>query len=573
MSGTSSSGPGAIRVAPGELELNADRGPDERGELTFTNVADRPIQIGSHIHLPDVNGGLEFDRAAAQGFRLDIPAGTSVRFEPGVSRTVGIVALRGRRRVPGLQLRTDMGDPIMTKISREDYAALYGPTAGDQIRLGDTDLWIEIERDLTFGGEESVFGGGKSIRESMNQSLASSAEGALDTVITNAIILDHWGIVRADVGISGGRIVGIGRCGNPDIADGVDPALVIGPGTDVISGEGKILTAGGFDSHVHFLSPSQITEALAAGLTTLGGGGTGPSEGSKATTVTPGAWHLKQLHRSLDAFPVNLLILGKGNTVSEAAFEEQALAGAGGYKIHEDWGSTPAAVDAALTGAERWGLQVALHSDSLNEAGFVASTIAAFKNRSISAFHVEGAGGGHAPDILTIAGLPNVLPGSTNPTLPHTVNTVAEHLDMLMVCHHLNPAVAEDLAFAESRIRATTIAAEDHLHDLGAISITSSDAQAMGRIGEVITRTWQVAHLMKQVRGALSGGLPADNFRARRYVAKYTINPADRARRRSRDRLGGGRQAGRPGAVGSEVLRGQPERGDQGRRHRRRRAR
>jgi urease subunit alpha len=414
----------------------------------------------------------------------------------------------------------------VSRISREDYAALYGPTAGDQIRLGDTDLWIEIEQDLTFGGEESVFGGGKSIRESMNQSLASSAEGALDTVITNAVILDHWGIVRADVGISGGRIVGIGRSGNPDIADGVHPALVIGPGTDVISGEGKILTAGGFDSHVHFLSPSQIVEALAAGLTTLGGGGTGPSEGSKATTVTPGAWHLKQLHRSLDSFPVNLLILGKGNTVAETAFEEQALAGAGGYKVHEDWGSTPAAIDAALTGAERWGLQVALHSDSLNEAGFVASTIAAFRGRSISAFHVEGAGGGHAPDILTIAGLPNVLPGSTNPTLPHTVNTVAEHLDMLMVCHHLNPAVPEDLAFAESRIRATTIAAEDHLHDLGAISITSSDAQAMGRIGEVITRTWQVAHLMKQVRGDLAGGLPADNLRARRYVAKYTINPA-----------------------------------------------
>ncbi|MFP5283423.1 MAG: urease subunit alpha [Actinomycetes bacterium] len=414
----------------------------------------------------------------------------------------------------------------MVRVRRQDYAALFGPTVGDQIRLGDTDLWIEVEQDLTAGGEESVFGGGKSIRESMNQSMAASADGALDTVITNAVILDHWGIVRADVGIRGGRIAGIGRSGNPDVADGVDPALLIGPGTDVISGEGKILTAGGFDSHVHFLSPSQIVEALAAGLTTLGGGGTGPSEGSKATTVTPGAWHLKTAHRALDGYPVNLLLLGKGNTVSPAAFEEQALAGAGGYKVHEDWGSTPAAVDAALTGAEEWGLQVALHSDSLNESGFVASTIAAFRGRSISAFHVEGAGGGHAPDILTIAGLPNVLPGSTNPTLPHTVNTVAEHLDMLMVCHHLNPAVPEDLAFAESRIRATTIAAEDHLHDLGAISITSSDAQAMGRIGEVITRTWQVAHLMKAVRGELAGGLPADNFRARRSVAKYTINPA-----------------------------------------------
>ncbi len=414
----------------------------------------------------------------------------------------------------------------MAYLDRADYAAIFGPTAGDQIRLGDTDLWIEVEEDLTFGGEESVFGGGKSIRESMNQSLLTSAEGALDTVITNVVVLDHWGIVRADVGIRDGRIVGLGRSGNPDIADGVDPALVIGPGTDVISGEGRILTAGGFDSHVHFLSPSQITEALAAGLTTLGGGGTGPSEGSKATTVTPGAWHLKQAHRALDEYPVNLLLLGKGNTVSAAAFEEQALAGAGGYKVHEDWGSTPAAIDAALRGAEEWGLQVALHADSLNETGFVQDTVRAIAGRSISAFHVEGAGGGHAPDILTIAGLPHVLPGSTNPTLPHTVNTVAEHLDMLMVCHHLNPAVPEDLAFAESRIRATTIAAEDHLHDLGAISITSSDAQAMGRIGEVITRTWQVAHVMKEVRGELSGGLPADNFRARRYVAKYTINPA-----------------------------------------------
>src|SRR6478672_806151 len=414
----------------------------------------------------------------------------------------------------------------MARLTSEEYAAIFGPTTGDQIRLGDTDLWIEIETDFTFGGEESVFGGGKSIRESMNQSLASSAEGAPDTVITNAVILDHWGIVRADVGIKGGRIVGIGRSGNPDIADGVDPELVIGPGTDVISGEAKLLTAGGVDSHVHFLSPSQIHEALAAGLTTLGGGGTGPSEGSKATTVTPGGWHLKQAHRALDGFPVNLLVLGKGNTISEAAFEEQALAGAGGYKVHEDWGSTPAAIDAALTGAERWGLQVALHSDSLNEAGFVASTIAAFKDRSISAFHVEGAGGGHAPDILTIAGLPNVLPGSTNPTLPHTVNAVAEHLDMLMVCHHLKPAVPEDLAFAESRIRPSTIAAEDLLHDICAISMIGSDSQAMGRVGEVPLRTWQTAHVGKKRWGALPGDGAADNLRARRYVAKYTICPA-----------------------------------------------
>jgi urease subunit alpha len=414
----------------------------------------------------------------------------------------------------------------MAQIRRSDYAALYGPTAGDQVRLGDTDLWIEVEQDLTFGGEESVFGGGKSVRESMNQGLTSAADGAPDTVITNVVILDHWGIIRADVGIRDGRIVGIGRSGNPDIADGVEEALRIGPSTDIISGEGKILTAGGFDSHVHFLSPSQIQEALAAGLTTLAGGGTGPSEGSRATTVTPGPWHLHQAHRALDEFPVNFLLLGKGNTVSAAAFEEQALAGAGGYKVHEDWGSTPAAIDAALRGAQEWGLQVALHSDSLNEAGFVASTLDAIGGRSIHAFHSEGAGGGHAPDILTVVGHDNVLPASTNPTLPHTVNTVDEHLDMLMVCHHLNPQIPEDLAFAESRIRATTIAAEDHLHDMGAISITSSDAQAMGRIGEVIMRTWQVAHVMKHARGEMAGGLPADNFRARRYVAKYTINPA-----------------------------------------------
>jgi urease subunit alpha len=414
----------------------------------------------------------------------------------------------------------------MVRISRERYAAIYGPTTGDQVRLGDTDLYIEIEQDLTVGGEESIFGGGKSIRESMAQGVTTRAEGALDTVITNAIILDWWGIVRADIGIRDGRIIGIGHAGNPDVSDGITPGMSIGPSTDVISGEGRIVTAGAIDSHVHLLSPSQLHEALATGITTIVGGGTGPSEGSKATTVTPGAWHLRQMHRALDAVPMNVLLLGKGNTVSAAALREQALGGAAGYKVHEDWGSTPAAIDAALRGADEWGLQVALHSDSLNEAGFVESTIAAIAGRSIHAFHVEGAGGGHAPDILTLASHPHVIPGSTNPTLPHTVNTVAEHLDMLMVCHHLNPAVPEDLAFAESRIRATTIAAEDILHDIGALSVTSSDAQAMGRIGEVITRTWQVAHVMKHRRGSLGGGMPADNERARRYVAKYTINPA-----------------------------------------------
>jgi urease subunit alpha len=413
----------------------------------------------------------------------------------------------------------------MVEISRAEYAALYGPTAGDQVRLGDTDLWIQVEQDLTVGGEEAVFGGGKSIRESMAQSAVPRSAGALDTVITNALVLDHWGIVKADVGLRDGRIVALGRSGNPDVADGVHPALVIGPSTDVIAGEGKILTAGGIDVHVHFLSRSQVHEALATGLTTLGGGGTGPSEGSKATTVTPGPWHLRTIHRALDSLPVNILLMGKGNTVSAAGLAEQALGGAAAYKVHEDWGSTPAAIDAALRAADEFGLQVALHSDSLNEAGYLESTLRAIGGRSIHAFHAEGAGGGHAPDIVRVAGEAHVIPGSTNPTLPHTVNTVAEHLDMLMVCHHLNPRVPEDLAFAESRIRATTIAAEDVLHDLGAMSITSSDAQAMGRIGEVITRTWQVAHVMKCQRGRLGPG-PADNERARRYVAKYTINPA-----------------------------------------------
>jgi urease subunit alpha len=414
----------------------------------------------------------------------------------------------------------------VAEISRAAYAALYGGTTGDQIRLGDTDLWIEVERDLTFGGEEAVFGGGKSIRESMAQGTTTRGQGAPDTVITNVVVLDHWGVVKADVGLRDGRIVALGRAGNADVADGVHPDLAIGPSTDVISGEGRILTAGAVDVHVHFLSTSQVHEALATGTTTVGGGGTGPSEGSRATTVTPGAWHLQTVHRALDHLPVNVLLMGKGNTVSAAGLAEQALAGAAAYKVHEDWGSTPAAIDAALRAADEHGLQVALHSDSLNEAGFLESTVAAIAGRSIHAFHTEGAGGGHAPDIIEVASLPHVIPGSTNPTLPHTVNTVAEHLDMLMVCHHLSPRVPEDLAFAESRIRATTIAAEDVLHDMGALSITSSDAQAMGRIGEVVCRTWQVAHVMKARRGALGGSMPADNERARRYVAKYTINPA-----------------------------------------------
>ncbi|WP_424185833.1 urease subunit alpha [Actinokineospora sp. G85] len=422
------------------------------------------------------------------------------------------------------------------RISREDYAKAFGPTVGDRVRLGDTDLWIEITHDLTFGGDEAIFGGGKSIRESMLQGTTTSADGAPDTVITNVTILDakpavpfdestERPVVRADVGIKNGKIVAIGRSGNPDVSSGVTPGLHIGPATDIVAGEGKILTAGAVDTHVHFISPSQVMEALATGTTTLVGGGVGPSEGTKATTVTPGPWHLLNIHRSLDHLPVNVLLLGKGNTVSQDALAEQALAGAGGYKVHEDWGATPAAIDAALTAAQRWNLQVALHADSLNEAGFVEMTRKAFKGRPIHVFHAEGAGGGHAPDIMELAGDVNVLPASTNPTLPFTENTVAEHLDMLAVCHHLNLNDPADHAFAESRIRASTIAAEDVLHDMGAMSITSSDAQAMGRIGEVITRTWQVAHVMGGRFGAIGPG-PADNARALRYVAKYTINPA-----------------------------------------------
>ena len=444
------------------------------------------------------------------------------------------------------------------RIDRRRYAELYGPTVGDRVRLADTDLWISptedrcappgdpppgvLGRDGPGGGargglgggagggpgggagDEAVFGGGKVLRESMGQARTST----IDLVITNALVLDHWGVIKADVGIANGRITAIGKAGNPDIMDGVHPALVIGPGTEVLAGEGRILTAGIVDCHVHLICPQVIEVALAAGTTTIIGGGTGPPEGTRATTVTPGPWHLARMLEALDRWPVNVALLGKGNTVSQSALLEQGRAGAAGFKLHEDWGSTPAAIDACLTAADRLGVQVAIHTDTLNEAGFVADTLAAIAGRSIHAYHTEGAGGGHAPDIITVASAPNVLPSSTNPTRPHTVNTIDEHLDMLMVCHHLNPRVAEDLAFAESRIRPSTIAAEDHLHDLGAISIIGSDSQAMGRIGEVATRTWQTAHVMKTRVGPLAGEpvADADNLRARRYIAKITICPA-----------------------------------------------
>ncbi|REE99345.1 urease subunit alpha [Thermomonospora umbrina] len=417
----------------------------------------------------------------------------------------------------------------MTELSRARYAALYGPTVGDRIRLADTNLFVEVTEDRSMGpagaGDEAVFGGGKVIRESMGQARTTRAEGAVDLVITGAVVLDHWGVVKADVGVRDGRIVALGKAGNPDTMDGVHPDLVIGPSTEVLAGNGKILTAGAIDSHVHLICPQLLEEALGAGVTTLLGGGTGPAEGTKATTVT-GAWHLHRMLEALDSWPVNVALLGKGNTVSEDALWEQLRAGASGFKLHEDWGSTPAAIDACLKVADASGVQVALHSDTLNEAGYVESTLAAIAGRSIHAYHTEGAGGGHAPDIITVAAHPNVLPSSTNPTRPHTVNTLDEHLDMLMVCHHLNPSVPEDLAFAESRIRPTTMAAEDVLHDLGAISMIGSDSQAMGRIGETVIRTWQTAHVMKARRGDLPGAEPADNLRARRYVAKYTINPA-----------------------------------------------
>ncbi|HEX6726808.1 MAG TPA: urease subunit alpha [Nitrospira sp.] len=418
------------------------------------------------------------------------------------------------------------------KIPRRQYASLYGPTTGDRVRLADTELVIEVEKDFTAYGEEAVFGGGKVIRDGMGQSpRATSASGALDTVITNALILDYSGIVKADIGIKDGRIVGIGKAGNSDLMPNVTKGMEIGAGTEVIAGEGHIVTAGGIDTHIHFICPQQYWDALSAGITTMIGGGTGPATGTNATTCTPGPWNIHRMLEASEGIPINLGFLGKGNSSHPDGLNEQVEAGAIGLKLHEDWGTTPAAIDTCLSVAERYDVQVAIHTDTLNEAGFVEDTIKAFKGRTIHSFHTEGAGGGHAPDIIKVCGEPNVLPSSTNPTMPFTANTMDEHLDMLMVCHHLNPRIPEDVAFAESRIRRETIAAEDILHDLGAISIMSSDSQAMGRIGEVIIRTWQNAHKMKVQRGHLSpsGGkdsAQSDNFRAKRYVAKYTINPA-----------------------------------------------
>jgi urease subunit alpha len=410
------------------------------------------------------------------------------------------------------------------KISRAAYADMFGPTVGDRVRLADTELFVEVERDFTTYGEEVKFGGGKVIRDGMGQSQVSRAGGAVDTVITNALIIDHWGIVKADVGLRDGRIFAIGKAGNPDTQPGVD--IIVGPGTEVIAGEGKILTAGAMDAHIHFICPQQIEEALMSGVTCMLGGGTGPATGTNATTCTPGPWHLQRMLEAAEAFPMNLAFAGKGNASLPEALVEQVAAGACALKLHEDWGTTPAAIDCCLGVADDHDVQVMIHTDTLNESGFVEDTVAAFAGRTIHAFHTEGAGGGHAPDIIKIAGLANVIPSSTNPTRPYTRNTLAEHLDMLMVCHHLDPSIPEDVAFAESRIRRETIAAEDILHDLGAFSIISSDSQAMGRVGEVLIRTWQTADKMKRQRGALAGDGPADNARVKRYIAKYTINPA-----------------------------------------------
>ena len=412
----------------------------------------------------------------------------------------------------------------MATMSRQAYADMFGPTTGDRVRLADTDLWIQVEKDFTVYGDEVKFGGGKVIRDGMGQSQDPAAK-VMDLVITNALILDYWGIVKADIGIKAGRIAAIGKAGNPDVQPDVD--IIVGPGTDVIAGEGSIITAGGIDSHIHFICPQQIEEALASGVTTMIGGGTGPSTGTNATTVTPGPWNLARMLEAADSFPMNLGFLGKGNASLPGSLTEQINAGAIGLKLHEDWGTTPQAIDTCLTVAEETDTQVAIHTDTLNESGFVEDTIAAFKDRTIHTYHTEGAGGGHAPDIIRAAGLANVLPSSTNPTRPYTVNTADEHLDMLMVCHHLDPSIPEDVAFAESRIRRETIAAEDILHDLGAFSMIASDSQAMGRVGEVVMRTWQTAHKMKVQRGSLQQDPSEhDNFRAKRYVAKYTINPA-----------------------------------------------
>ncbi|WP_138443143.1 urease subunit alpha [Sinomonas susongensis] len=557
--------PGQIFPAAGEIVLNAGRPVTE---LDVTNTGDRPVQVGSHYHFAEANRALDFDRDAAYGLHLDIPAGTAVRFEPGDRKTVRLVPLGGSREVYGLRGLVDgpldaapaargqaggeadddggqapssvpsvVGPGIPNRtIPRSQYAQLYGPTVGDRVRLGDTGLFAEVEDDFTVYGDEVVFGGGKVLRDGMGQNgRRTRSQDIPDTVITNALVVDCTGIYKADVALRDGHIQAIGKAGNPLLQDGVD--IVVGASTEIIAGERKILTAGGIDTHIHFISPDQVPTALASGITTMIGGGTGPAEGTKATTVTPGAWHISRMLEAVEGLPMNFGFLGKGHASRTEPLAEQIEAGAIGLKIHEDWGATHSSIDTALRVADEYDVQVAIHTDTLNECGFVEDTVAAIGDRVIHTFHTEGAGGGHAPDIIAIAGRPNVLPASTNPTIPYTRNTAEEHLDMLMVCHHLSPQIPEDVAFADSRIRPETIAAEDVLHDLGVFSIMSSDSQAMGRVGEVITRTWQLADKMKAQRGPLApaesgtalreaDGGRGDNFRIKRYIAKYTINPA-----------------------------------------------
>nr|SCV31285.1 urease [Nepenthes alata] len=550
--------PGEVRFEVGNVLLNTGK---KAVILSVVNTGDRPIQIGSHYHFIEANPYLVFDRRKAYGMRLNIPAGTATRFEPGDRKSVTLVSIGGKRWIKGgnniaggfvddtnistimetIHARgfgnseeesaregvTGQDSAFNAIISREAYANMYGPTTGDKIRLGDTDLFAEIERDVAVHGDECVFGGGKVIRDGMGQASGYPPAACLDTVITNAVIIDYTGIIKADIGMKGGNIVAIGKAGNPDIMDGVSANMIIGVNTEVIAGEGKIVTAGAIDCHVHFICPQLALEAISSGITTLVGGGTGPAEGTRATTCTPSLLQMKFMLQSIDDLPLNFGFTGKGNSSNPDGLHEVIKAGAMGLKLHEDWGTTPAAIDNCLSVAQEHDVQVNIHTDTLNESGFVEHTINAFKGRSIHTYHSEGAGGGHAPDIIKVCGVKHVLPSSTNPTRPFTSNTIDEHLDMLMVCHHLDKDIPEDVAFAESRIRAETIAAEDILHDLGAISIISSDSQAMGRIGEVISRTWQTAHKMKVQRGPLdSDGVDCDNFRIKRYIAKYTINPA-----------------------------------------------
>lgn len=547
--------PGAVIPVKGRINLNEGR---KRIQLKVVSKGDRPIQVGSHYHFIETNPQLEFDRVRAHGYRLDIAAGTSVRFEPGDTKTVTLVQIAGNQVIKGgNSIATgyiedvSIAESIIEKLQqggfahvpepagdlahldafsldRAAYVSMYGPTTGDLVRLGATDLWIKVEKDFTSYGDECTFGGGKTLREGMGQAGGRADKDTLDTVITNALIVDWSGIYKADIGIKNGLIKAIGKAGNPDVMPDVHPDMVVGVNTDVVAGEGKIVTAGGFDTHIHFICPQQAQEAIGSGITTMLGGGTGPSTGTCATTCTPGETHIRQMLQACDELPLNFGITGKGNDSEQGPLKEQCEAGVVGLKLHEDWGTTPAAIDACLSVCDEFDVQTLIHTDTLNESGFVESTIAAFKGRAIHTYHTEGAGGGHAPDIISVVELPNVLPSSTNPTRPYTRNTLDEHLDMLMVCHHLSKNIPEDVAFAESRIRAETIAAEDVLHDLGAISMMSSDSQAMGRCGEVILRTWNTAHKNKVQRGFLKEdeGTDADNFRVKRYISKYTINPA-----------------------------------------------